>query len=241
MEQLYKLKRVESTSNVHDLRKLYDKVESSIRNLNSLEISSEIYGAFLVPLLTDKLPTSLRLSAARKMTSEIWNLTVMMYYFKIELVAHELCSTVNINSDNRNSHIDEDYTRAFSNLLKSTNFCVVCKQRHPSYKCRKVTGMSQQKSILRKNGRCSLYLEKGHLIKNCSINYQCNKCKRRYNITICEGPRKLDPNTKKDSTLASIRQDNETLKRLNESRHSTLLQTSYSEVFIFEQHCRYYV
>ena len=164
-----------------------------------------------------------------------------MYYFKIELVAHELWSTVNINSDNRNSDIDEDYTRAFSNLLKSTNFCVVCKQRHPSYKCRKVTGMSQQKSILRKNGRCSLYLEKGHLIKNCSINYQCNKYKRRYNITICEGPRKLDPNTKKDSTLASIRQDNETLKRLNESRHSTLLQTSYSEVFTFEQHCRYYV
>ena len=161
-----------------------------------------------------------------------------MYYFKIELVAHECCSTVNINNDNR---IEEDYTCAFSNLLKSTNFCVFCKQRHPSFKCRKVTGICQQKSILRKNGRCFLCLEKGHLMKNCSINYQCNKCKDRYNITICEGPRKLDPNTKKDSTLAPIIQDNETLTRLNESRHSTLLQTSYSEVFIFEQHCRHYV
>ena len=71
-------------SNVHDLRKLYDKVESSIKNLNSLGISSETYGTFLVPLLTDKLPTSLRLSVVQKMTSEIWNLTDMMYYFKIE-------------------------------------------------------------------------------------------------------------------------------------------------------------
>ena len=71
MEQLYKLKHVESMSNVHDLRKLYDKVESSIRNFNSLGISSETYGALLVPLLTDKLPKSLRLSVARKMTSEI--------------------------------------------------------------------------------------------------------------------------------------------------------------------------
>ena len=61
------------------------------------------------------------------MTSEIWNLTDMMYYFKIELVAHERCSTVNINSDNRNSDIEEDYTCAFSNLSKSTNFCVSCK------------------------------------------------------------------------------------------------------------------
>ena len=154
MEQLYKLKHVESMSNVHDLRKLYDKVESSIRNLNSVRISSETYGAFLVPLLTGKLPTSLRLSVARKKASEIWNLTDMMYYFKIELVAHERCSTVNINSDNHNSDIEEDYTCAFSSFSKSTNFCVFCKQRYPSYKCRKVTGISQRKSILRKNG-CS--------------------------------------------------------------------------------------
>ena len=54
MEQLYNLKRVESMSNVNDLKKLYGKVESSIRNLNSLGISSETKGTFLVPLLTDK-------------------------------------------------------------------------------------------------------------------------------------------------------------------------------------------
>ena len=43
------------------------------------------------------------------MTSEIWNLTDMMYHFKIELVTHERNSTVNINSDNRDSDIEEDY------------------------------------------------------------------------------------------------------------------------------------
>ena len=80
----------------HDLRKVYDKVKLSIRNLNSLGISCETYGAVLVPLLTDKLPTSLRLSVGRKMTSEIWDLTDMIYYFKTELVSHERCSTVNI-------------------------------------------------------------------------------------------------------------------------------------------------
>ena len=122
----------------------------------SFGISSEAYGASLVPLLTDKLPISLRLSVARKMTSEIWNLTDMMHFYKIELVAHERCRTVNINSD------------------KSTIFCVFCKQHHPSYICRKVTDKAQRKSVFRKNGRCFLYLEKGHLMKNCSINYLCN-------------------------------------------------------------------
>ena len=48
---------------------------------------------------------------------------------------------------------------------------------------------------------------------------------------ICEGPRNLDPNTKKDSNLARIIQDNKTLTTLNESRHSALLQTGYSKVF----------
>ena len=81
--------------------------------MNSLGIPSETYGAFLVPLLTDKLPTSLRLSVARKMTSEIWNLTDMMYYFKIKLVANERCSAVNINSDSGNSDIEEGDTCAF--------------------------------------------------------------------------------------------------------------------------------
>ena len=48
----------------------------------------------------------------------------MIYYFNIELVAHELYNTVNINSDSCNSGIEEDHTCAFSNMSKSTNFCV---------------------------------------------------------------------------------------------------------------------
>ena len=112
-----------------------------------------------------KMTDIVTISVARKMTSEIWNLTDVMYHFKIELSARERCSTANINSDNCNSDFEEDYTCRFSNLSKSTNFSVFCKQCHPSYKCRKVTDISQRKSVLRKNGRCFLCLEKGHLMK----------------------------------------------------------------------------
>ena len=95
-------------------------------------------------------------------------------------------------------------------------FVFFCRQHHPSYKCGKVTDISQGKSILRKIGCC---LEKGHLMKNCSVNYQCNKCKGKHNITTCEGPRKHDHITKKHSNPASAIPDNETLTTLNESRH----------------------
>ena len=82
-----------------------------------------------------------------------------MYYFKTKLAAHGCCSNVNINSDNHNSDSNEDYTCAFSNLLKSNNFRIFCIQHHPSYKYRKVTDIFQKKSILSKNGCCLLCLE----------------------------------------------------------------------------------
>ena len=71
---------------------------------------------------------------------------------------------------------------------------------------------------------------KGTFNENCSINYQRNKCKGKHNVTICEGPRKPDPKTKKDCNPVLLRiqylyafanPDNETLTTLNESRHST--------------------
>ena len=56
-------------------------------------------------------------------------------------------------------------------------------------------------------------------MKNCSVNYQCNKCKGKHNITICESPRIHDHITKKHSNPAPAIPDNETLTALNESRH----------------------
>ena len=87
--------------------------------------------------------------------------------------------------------------------------------------------MSQQKSILHKNGCCFFCLEKVHLMENCSVNYRCNKWKGKHNTMVCEGSRKHDPNIKKDSSIIPPVPDNDTLTTLNKSRHSTLLQTAY--------------
>ena len=55
-------------------------------------------------------------------------------------------------------------------------------------------------------------------MKNCSLSYQCNECKGKH-VTICQGPRKHDPNSKTDSNPAATIPANETLTTLNESRH----------------------
>ena len=51
MEVLTKLPKVESISEVKKLQSLYDTVESHVRGLESMEISSEMYGCFLTPIV----------------------------------------------------------------------------------------------------------------------------------------------------------------------------------------------
>ena len=63
------------------------------------------------------------------------------------------------------------------------------------------------------------------------MTFQDHRSKGKNNITICDGPRKPDPNTKKDCNPSTAIPDNETLTTFNESRHSALLQTAYSEIF----------
>ena len=51
-EALVKLPRVTTMNNVKDLRMIYDKVESSVRNLRTLGIEPLSNGSLLTPLLT---------------------------------------------------------------------------------------------------------------------------------------------------------------------------------------------
>ena len=53
-------------------------------------------------------------------------------------------------------------------------------------------------------------------MKNCSVHFYCNnfQCEFKQNITIWEGPRKPNPNTKKISNLEPTITGNETLAKL---------------------------
>ena len=67
MEALTKIPKVPSTSEVKRLRSLYDRVESRVRGLESMEISSEMYGCFLTPIIMQKLPEEFRIAISRNL------------------------------------------------------------------------------------------------------------------------------------------------------------------------------
>ena len=81
-----------SVKNQHDaagLRKLFDQVESSVRNLKSLKVETNSYGSLLVPLLNEKLPNDMRERIARKFDNNVWSLDDMLNFLKRELEATE--------------------------------------------------------------------------------------------------------------------------------------------------------
>ena len=107
---------------------------------------------------------------------------------------HGRCSTVNINSDNHNSDLKEDVTCPFNNLLNSTNF--VCLVNNAIVFIN--ADITQRNFILRKKSSLFIMFRKGFM-KNRSAHFYCNNfyCECKQNITIWEGPRKHNPNTKK--------------------------------------------
>ena len=60
------LAKVKNDKDKKVLRKLLDQTESSIRNLSSLDVTTDRYGTLLVSLINDKLPDNIRISIAKK-------------------------------------------------------------------------------------------------------------------------------------------------------------------------------
>ena len=65
MTQLLETSVCMDIENVKELRKLYDRIESQIRNLETLGLDQNQYGPMLTPVLISKLPSELRLIISR--------------------------------------------------------------------------------------------------------------------------------------------------------------------------------
>ena len=85
MQKFVSLPSVKNQHNAAGLRKLFDQVESSVRNLKSLKVETNSYGSLLVPLLNEKLPNDMRERIARKFDKNVWSLDDMLNLLKREL------------------------------------------------------------------------------------------------------------------------------------------------------------
>ena len=84
-----KLETVISDRHLRDLRRLYDSVETHIRSLHSLGISSDTYGSLLSPVLLTKLPLDMHLIISREVGDSNLDMDKLLKSFNQELSARE--------------------------------------------------------------------------------------------------------------------------------------------------------
>ena len=77
MEILLNAESVSFAIQVAALRRLYDKIESNVRGLASLGVTSDSYGSLLSSVLIQKLTSELRLIVGRRVTDK-WTLPSIM-------------------------------------------------------------------------------------------------------------------------------------------------------------------
>ena len=75
MDQLMQIQPLGPGSNVTRLRSMLDEIQTHVRALHSLSVSSDLYGSLLVSVLfKDKLPSDITLLIGRKLQDQDWTL-----------------------------------------------------------------------------------------------------------------------------------------------------------------------
>ena len=131
MDALVRIPRVENIAHVTKLRAMYDTLESGIRNLNDLKVSTSTYGSLLINIVFERIPEELKILISRNFKGETLALDDLLKIFKEELLARERCMTVGAN---RKTIMSEPMTtQVFQVDNKSKDFqnsCVYCGQAH---------------------------------------------------------------------------------------------------------------
>ena len=150
MDALLKLPSVNSVHETKKLRELYDKIKINIRGLNALGVESQSFGNLLVPIVTEEIPSELKLIVSRKFGSEgTWNLDAFLNALKTELEGRERCTAMKTSGPNTNTLKFEQYkTRSkqpysasalYTGSEESIPRCAFCKKNHKSINFMTVT------------------------------------------------------------------------------------------------------
>ena len=78
-------------SNVEDLCNLLDTIESHVRSLENHGLNKEHFGALLIPIVQEKVPSEIRLQISRNMGKDSWKIDKYLNCMKDEIDARDNC------------------------------------------------------------------------------------------------------------------------------------------------------
>ena len=216
---------------ISELRKLYDRVESHLRSLLSLGIDSEHYGAMLIPVILEKLPSDIRLEISRKMGTRCWKINVFMEILKEEIVARENCDYSTNRNESNNCNIRGMTTQALvanNRVLK----CAFCRGNHYHDKCSVVTDAGKRKQFVLDNRLCFKCLMSNHNRRSCRNKNNCFRCRSSHHHTaICDKDGWFGRSDKNATQNDPNRQDSHSQTMLVNDSTSVYLQIASTIIY----------
>ena len=82
MDVLAKLPRMTSMSEIPNLRKILNSLETSVRNLTELNVEMNSYGTFLTSIIFARISNEMRIISSRKFKNDVWDLRNLIDFFK---------------------------------------------------------------------------------------------------------------------------------------------------------------
>lgn len=231
-----KLIELESVTNIHNLkrlRKLYDSVETEIRNLESLNLKHAEYGPLLIPILMNKLPNELKLILSREKQFDLQNI---LKTFKSELEAREKVS-ITTTGDFEEKNITAISLHTGGKMHTNSKQCIFCNRAHKEQNCQIVKKPFERKRILLIERRCFVCLKTGHNANNCKSNIKCFDCKGRHHVSICLSREKSEDKEKFRKVSTSECDQQESKDKFSgiaagESETNTLNNNTSNHVFL---------
>ena len=137
------------------LGKLYEKVESSVRNLKTLDADPSSYGNLLAPLM-QSFQTNWDFQFLENL-NEVWLLSDLSKHLKIKIEAKEgsvslghFC-TERVESNRDNRFTTSALLTSEESLQKTNRKCVYCNSiNHPSWRCLKISNPQHKRTILKR-------------------------------------------------------------------------------------------
>ncbi|UYV60287.1 hypothetical protein LAZ67_1000726 [Cordylochernes scorpioides] len=228
MNNLLSMRPLKTSSDVRTFREIFDNLSVHIRSLESLNVSIDVYGQLLCPIIIKLLPADLNLELNKELpTGYVINdlitflerqLTAREKSFRNEIgTGNESTSKPNlVNKHPKTRFYNEKPIATASELLNSvhkSNECVFCgKDNHGSPKCDFAANISlnEKRSLMKKKGVCYKCLRPSHLSKFCRNVVRCSICNMSSHLDVMctklildRGGSSKSP-TVQDETLANL-------------------------------------
>lgn len=191
-----------------DLRGLYDKLNTQLRALDSLGVTSDKYAAMLYPLIESCIPEdALRVWERTSRNKEQNELQQLMAFLKTEVECEEKVQLAKSNFNDSKSYglqpvgaciVSTDKKQPYkkvnrpefssSVMAKKSLFCIWCeKTTHRSSECIRTKNMTleQKKEYLKSKKACMICLKIGHYANNCRSYPKCLHCTKRHTFVMC--------------------------------------------------------